>query len=144
MGELEESVKSLKYDASGLIPAVCVDAETRQVLMVAYMNETSLLETVRSGKTHFWSRSRGKYWMKGETSGHVQEVKAIYVDCDADTLLVEVHQHGGACHKGYYSCFYRRLSPAGRWEIIAEKVFDPPEAYRDKKEQTRGAGADEE
>jgi len=133
VGKLEETVKALKYDAAGLIPAVCVDAETRQVLMVAYMNETSLLETVRTGKTHFWSRSRNKYWMKGETSGHVQEVQAIYIDCDADTLLLEVRQHGGACHKGYYSCFYRRLSRTGQLETIAEKVFDPRTAYQDKK-----------
>jgi len=132
MDKLEESIKGLKYDAAGLIPAVCVDAESKQVLMVAYMNETSLLETVRTGRTHFWSRSRQKYWMKGELSGHTQDVRAVYADCDMDTVVLEVVQHGAACHEGYYSCFYRRLNDAGEWDIIAEKVFDPDTVYKDK------------
>ena len=131
MSQLEQSVKDLKYDANGLIPAVIVDVQSRAVLMVGYMNETSLLETIRTGKTHFWSRSRRKLWMKGETSGHTQDVKAVYVDCDADTLVLEVVQHGAACHEGYYSCFFRRLNDAGQWELTAEKVFDPDEVYRD-------------
>lgn len=133
MGELQEAIAKLKYDADGLIPAIIVDARSKAVLMVAYMNRTSLLETVRTGRTHFWSRSRQKPWMKGERSGHTQEVQAVYTDCDADTLVVEVIQHGGACHKGYYSCFYRRLSPAGQWEVVAEKVFDPGQAYRESR-----------
>jgi phosphoribosyl-AMP cyclohydrolase len=127
---LEETVKDLKYDADGLVPAVVVDADSRQVLMVAYMNETALLETIRTGKTHFWSRSRQKYWMKGESSGHTQDVQTVYTDCDKDTVLVEVTQHGAACHEGYFSCFYRRLTDAGEWEIVAEKVFDPDEVYK--------------
>ena len=131
MGKLEETIKALKYDAAGLIPAVCVDVETKQVLMVAYMNEASLLETIRTGKTHFWSRSRQKYWMKGESSGHTQDVRAIYIDCDADTLLIKVVPHGPACHKGYVSCFYRRLNEAGEWDVIAEKAFDPEQVYKD-------------
>jgi phosphoribosyl-AMP cyclohydrolase len=129
MSTLDETIAALKYDANGLIPAVCVDHATKQVLMVAYMNEKSLAQTVRTGKTHFWSRSRGKYWMKGESSGHTQEVKAIYTDCDADTLVIEVLQHGAACHEGYYSCFYRRLNKAGTWDVVAEKVFDPKKVY---------------
>ena len=131
MSELEETIGNLKYDASGLIPAVIVDAGTKQVLMVAYMNAESLLETIRTGKTHFWSRSRRKYWMKGESSGHTQQVEAIFTDCDMDTVLIEVAQHGGACHEGYYSCFYRRLNDKGRWEIIAEKIFEPGDVYKD-------------
>jgi len=130
VGGLEETIRGLKYDEKGLIPVVVVDAGTRQVLMVAYMNEASLLETVRSGRTHFWSRSRQKYWMKGESSGHTQDVRAVYTDCDRDTVLVEVVQHGAACHEGYYSCFFRRLNDAGEWEVIAEKVFDPKTVYR--------------
>ncbi len=133
MSKLEETIGTLKYDSAGLIPTVIVNAETKQVLMVAYMNEKSLLETVRTGKTHFYSRSRQKYWMKGESSGHTQDVKAIYTDCDADTLLIEVDQHGAACHKGYYSCFYRRLTENGEWEITGEKVFDPKTVYKDEK-----------
>ena len=131
-GNMEEALEALKYDADGLIPAVCVDAESRQVLMVAYMNRQALLETLRTGRTHFWSRSRRKLWMKGESSGHTQEVKGIYVDCDNDCLLVEVAQRGAACHTGYYSCFYRRLDEKGRWQPIGEKVFDPDKVYGDK------------
>ena len=132
MSKLEETVKGLKYDASGLIPAVIVDAGTKQVLMVAYMNEASLLDTVRTGKTHFWSRSRQKYWMKGESSGHTQEVRAIYTDCDKDTLVIEAVQHGAACHEGYLSCFFRKLDEAGEWQVIADKLFDPNEVYKKK------------
>ena len=132
MDKLDETIAALKYDADGLIPAVIVDAQTRQVLMVAYMNETALRETIRKGKTHFWSRSRRKYWMKGESSGHTQDVRGVYTDCDADTIVVEVAQHGAACHEGYYSCFYRKLNDAGEWDVVGEKVFDPSEVYKDK------------
>ena len=132
VGKLEETISGLKYGEDGLIPAVVVDAETRQVVMVAYMNEASLLETNKAGKTHFWSRSRQKHWMKGESSGHVQQVRAIYTDCDMDTVVIEAAQHGGACHEGYFSCFYRRLNDAGQWEVIAEKAFDPDAVYKDK------------
>ncbi len=102
----------MKYDEAGLIPAVIQDAATGDVLMVAYMNRESLVETVETGKTWFWSRSRKKYWMKGESSGHTQEVHEILYDCDADCLLVKVTQNGpGACHTNEHSCFYRRLYP---------------------------------
>ncbi|HKN18659.1 MAG TPA: phosphoribosyl-AMP cyclohydrolase [Dissulfurispiraceae bacterium] len=100
----------LKYDANGLIPAIIQDVSDGQILMMAYMNETSLKTTIETGYTHFWSRSRQKYWKKGETSGHVQEVREIFYDCDADTLLVRVIQHGsGACHTGEHTCFYRKI-----------------------------------
>lgn len=131
MERLDQTISDLKFSSDGLIPAVVVDHGDKQVLMVAYMNADSLRDTVRTGKTHFWSRSRQKYWMKGESSGHVQEVKAIYTDCDRDTLLIEVQQHGGAaCHEGYRSCFYRCLDDRGEWETVAEKVFDPEQVYR--------------
>ena len=133
MSILDETIQGLKYDAAGLIPAVVVDAETKQVLMVAYMNEASLRDTIRTGKTHFWSRSRQTYWMKGESSGHTQDVRAIHTDCDKDTLVIEAVQHGAACHKGYYSCFFRTLNEAGEWEVVAEKLFDPNEVYKDTK-----------
>lgn len=100
----------LKYDEKGLIPAIVQDAQNGDVLMMAYMNENSLKMTIESGFTHFWSRSRQKYWKKGETSGSLQEVKGIFYDCDLDTLLVMVIQHGkGACHTGNKTCFYRKL-----------------------------------
>jgi len=130
VSKFEQAIGQLKYDSAGLIPAVCVDAETKQVLQVAYMNAQSLASTIETGLTHFWSRSRQKYWMKGESSGHVQKVKAIYTDCDKDTLLVEVEQTVGACHEGYFSCFYRRLDEQGTWQVVAEKVFDPDQVYK--------------
>ena len=133
MTQLEQTVQSLKYDANGLIPAIIVDVKTKAVVMVAYMNEKSLLETVRTGKTHFWSRSRQKYWMKGESSGHTQDVQALYTDCDMDTVVIEVIQHGAACHDGYYSCFYRKLNKDGGWDIVGEKLFDPKKVYKDSK-----------
>ncbi len=100
----------LKFDEKGLIPAIIQDASSGEVLMMAYMNRTSLEMTLNSGFTHFWSRSRQKYWKKGETSGNVQEVYEILYDCDEDTLLIRVKQHGGgACHTGNRTCFYRRI-----------------------------------
>jgi len=100
----------LKYDEKGLIPAIVQDVENGDILMLAYMNEASLKMTLESGFTHFWSRSRQKFWKKGETSGDVQEVKSVWYDCDADTLLVKVKQHGkGACHTGERTCFYRAI-----------------------------------
>ena len=102
----------LKYDENGLIPAVIQQHDTHEVLMVAYMNRESLIETVQTGKTWFWSRSRHKYWMKGESSGHTQDVVEIRYDCDADCLLVRVNQNGpGACHTNERTCFYRRMYP---------------------------------
>jgi len=109
----------LKYDDKGLIPAIVQDITTHEVLMMAYMNKVSLEKTIHTGFTHFWSRSRKEYWKKGETSGHVQEVKEILFDCDADTLLIRVIQHGsGACHTGHRSCFYRNI----KGEEISGKV----------------------
>jgi len=132
VSKLDETIAGLKYNEAGLIPAVCIDARTKQVLMMAWMNAEALRDTIRTGKTHFWSRSRNKYWMKGESSGHTQEVKAIYTDCDADTLVIEVIQRGAACHEGYYSCFYRKLNKAGAWDVVAEKAFDPDAVYKKK------------
>ena len=130
MKNLDETLKALKYDAAGLIPVIVVDARDKTVLMMAYMNEQSLRATVETRKTHFWSRSRQKYWMKGEESGHVQEVQAIYTDCDKDTLVIEVLQTGAACHDGYRSCFYRKLDADGGWQVIGQPVFDPKAVYK--------------
>ncbi|MBC7104940.1 MAG: phosphoribosyl-AMP cyclohydrolase [Firmicutes bacterium] len=99
----------LKFDAAGLIPAIVQDVRDRTVLMLAYMNRESLERTLATGETWFWSRSRRELWHKGATSGHVQRVREIYYDCDADALLVLVEQHGPACHTGERSCFYRRM-----------------------------------
>jgi phosphoribosyl-AMP cyclohydrolase len=104
-------IEDLKYDRDGLIPAVIQQFDSLEVLMVAYMNADSVAKTIETGKTWFWSRSRQKYWMKGESSGHTQEVKEILYDCDADTLLVLVDQTGAACHTMARTCFYRRMYP---------------------------------
>ncbi len=133
MKELERSIAALKFDDQGLIPAIVADAQSRQVLMMAWINVEALRKTLATGKVHFWSRSRRKLWMKGESSGHTQEVRAVYVDCDGDTLLIEVIQHGAACHEGYRSCFFRRLDEHGAWRVVAEKVFDPEKVYKDSK-----------
>ena len=119
----------MKYDANGLVAAVVQDDATGEVLMVAYMNAEALARTVETGKTHFWSRSRRQMWLKGETSGHVQAVKSIAVDCDGDCMLVRVDQQVAACHMGYRSCFFRRRTPDGGVKIVGERVFDPEEAY---------------
>jgi phosphoribosyl-AMP cyclohydrolase len=100
----------LKWDANGLIPAIVQDAQTQQVLMIAYMNAESLQQTLATGDTVFWSRSRGELWHKGATSGNVQKVVNIHVDCDADALLIQVEPAGPACHTGETSCFYRTLN----------------------------------
>jgi phosphoribosyl-ATP pyrophosphohydrolase/phosphoribosyl-AMP cyclohydrolase len=104
------TIDELKFDAQGLIPAVVQEADTGEVLMVAWMDRAALEATLRSGVTHFWSRSRGELWKKGETSGHTQHVKGVYGDCDGDTLLVQVHQDGVACHTGSRTCFFQALS----------------------------------
>jgi phosphoribosyl-AMP cyclohydrolase len=128
-----QGLDDLKYDANGLIPAIIQDADTGEVLMMAYMNRTSLEETLRTGKTHFWSRSRQKYWMKGESSGHTQDVQAVYTDCDADTILIKARQHGAACHEGYRNCFFRQHdSASGDWRVCAERLFDPDKVYGKK------------
>ena len=104
-----KSIKELKYDEKGLIPAIVQDYKTGEVLMVAYMNEESLKKTLKIKKTCFWSRSRNQFWIKGETSGHFQHVKGIWYDCDKDALLIKVRQVGVACHTGEWSCFYRKM-----------------------------------
>ena len=125
----ERVIDTLKYDAQGLIPAIVQDADTGEVLMMAYMNRQSLADSIRTGKTHFWSRSRQKLWMKGETSGYTQDIQAIFVDCDMDTILIKARQHGAACHEGYKSCFFRQVTPQGL-KTVGQRVFDPAEVYK--------------
>jgi phosphoribosyl-ATP pyrophosphohydrolase/phosphoribosyl-AMP cyclohydrolase len=109
MDKFQEFLKKLKYNQEGLIPAIVQDASNGQVLMLAYMNRESLKKTLQAGQTCFYSRSRKRLWVKGETSGNIQKVKQILVDCDCDTLLIKVEQQGAACHTGSYSCFYRDI-----------------------------------
>ena len=113
----------------GLVTVVTQDADTGEVLMVAYMNRAAWDRTLASGTATYFSTSRNELWVKGETSGNTQEVKEIRVDCDADAVLLRVHQRGGAaCHEGYKSCFFRRADPGG-WRVIAERVVDPDVLY---------------
>jgi phosphoribosyl-AMP cyclohydrolase len=124
-------LEDLKFNEEGLIPAIIQDDKTHEVLMMAYMNLDSLRATINDGKTSFWSRSRKKYWLKGETSGHFQHVRSIFYDCDKDTLLIKVDQIGGACHDGYRSCFYTQLK-GDETQIIGDKVFEPEDKYTKK------------
>ncbi|MBX3413278.1 MAG: phosphoribosyl-AMP cyclohydrolase [Pirellulales bacterium] len=114
----------------GLLPAIAQDAATGDVLMMAYMNAESYAETLATGRAVYFSRSRNKLWRKGEESGNVQEVRGIYLDCDADTILLKVHQIGdAACHTGFRSCFYRQVTPDGLREV-GQRVFDPATVYK--------------
>jgi phosphoribosyl-AMP cyclohydrolase len=127
---MDDPLQKLKFDANGLIPAIVQDHKTGEVLMMAWMNREALDKTVETGNTHFFSRSRNKQWLKGESSGHVQHVKSIRTDCDADVVLINVEQTGAACHDGYYSCFYREHQAEGDWKIVGNKVFDPKAVYK--------------
>jgi len=116
--------------AGGLVPAIAQDEDTGQVLMLAWMNREAFEETLRTGRACYYSRSRGRLWRKGEESGNVQEVREIFIDCDADTILLKVHQVGGAaCHEGYASCFFRRVA-GDHLELVGERVFDPRQVYK--------------
>jgi phosphoribosyl-AMP cyclohydrolase len=123
----------LKFDSNGLIPAIIQEAGTGRVLMMAWMNRASLEKTIETGLTHFWSRSRQKFWMKGETSGHVQRVKDIAFDCDGDTLLIQVEQVGAACHEGYRSCFFRSMTDGGQGFRVTEARLQSPEEIYGRK-----------
>src|SRR6516225_2642291 len=125
--------EQLKFDANGLIPAIVQEQKTRRVLMMAWMNRVSLEKTLETGKTHFWSRSRQKFWMKGESSGHTQSVQAVSFDCDGDTLLIQVEQVGAACHEGYQSCFFRSMKRKGEGFRITETQLETPEQIYGKK-----------
>lgn len=122
------------FEKCELIPVIAQDAENNDVLMLAYMNADAYQETLSTGRVCYYSRSRNKLWRKGEESGNVQQVKEIYFDCDADTLLIKVNQIGGAaCHEGYRSCFFRKLDPqTGSVEVVGQRVFDPAEVYKSK------------
>jgi len=118
---MSDALDNLKYDANGLIPAIIQDHQNGDVLMMAWMNRESLQRTVETQKCTYWSRSRQSFWVKGETSGHVQHVKSISVDCDQDALLIKVEQVGAACHENYRSCFFRDLSD-GELVVNSERL----------------------
>lgn len=123
-----------------MIIAISQDSETSEVLMVAYMNKEALKKTLETKKAHYWSTSRNKLWLKGESSGHIQFVEEVRIDCDEDAILLKVKQEGGACHTGYYSCFYRKidlddldkLNDTEKLEKIGKKIFEPEEIYGER------------
>ena len=120
---------ALKWDDKGLISAIFQDHQTGEVLVLGYMNREALERTLETGKVHLYRRSHGRVMMKGEVSGNVQLVREVWVDCDADAILLKIEQTGGAaCHEGYRSCFYRKLVD-GELQVIGERVFDPKEVY---------------
>ena len=120
----------IKWNSDGLVPAIIQEQSTGRVLMMAWMNRASLEQTIKTQRTWFWSRSRQKFWMKGESSGHVQVVKSVAFDCDADTILIQVEQTGAACHEGYQSCFFRTVAPTGEsWEVSEPRLQTPDQIY---------------
>ena len=123
-----------KINGENVIMAISQDYKTLEVLMVAYMNLEAFKMTLDTGKVHYWSTSRNKLWLKGESSGHVQKVMEIFTDCDKDALLLKVEQKGAACHEGYYTCFYREITNENGFnlKIVKEKIFEPEEIYGEK------------
>ena len=116
---------------NGLLPAIVQDHDSGKILMLAYINKSSWEKTFETGEAHYWSRSRQELWHKGGTSGHVQKIKEIYMDCDQDTVLFKVEQVGGAaCHTGYETCFHQKVDRDGNVMIVGEKIFDPEKVYK--------------
>ena len=123
-------LKKVSFNDAGLLPVIVQDINTGEVLMMAWMNREAVEKTLDTGKTHFWSRSRKRIWLKGEVSGHHQLVKEIRVDCDEDVLLIKVEQVKAACHTGYRSCFFRKVNEKGELELVAKKVYEPKKIYK--------------
>ncbi len=123
------NMENVKFNVDGLIPAIIQDASSGEVLMMAYMNKESLEQSLLTGRTHFYSRSRQRLWMKGETSGHIQEIQEAYLDCDNDTLLFKVKQTSGACHTGRMSCFFNKIDENQNIQATGEMVFAPDTVY---------------
>lgn len=135
-----EFFAKIKWTSDGLVPAVVQDSETLEVLMMAWMDRHALQTTLETGQTHFYSRSRKSSWHKGETSGHVQHVESIWIDCDADVVLIKARQVGGACHEGYRSCFFRRVDGRDTPEVVGQPVFAAEAVYGSKGYDHGGPG----
>jgi phosphoribosyl-AMP cyclohydrolase len=130
INKTKDIAAKLQYKDGGLLPAIIQDNDNGQILMLGYMNEEAVEETLRTRYACFYSRSRQKLWRKGESSGHRQLVKRIFYDCDSDTLLLKVEQTGAACHLGYRTCFFTEITEENEEKIVEEKVFDPDEVYK--------------
>lgn len=120
----------IKFDDTGLIPAIIQDAGSGKVLTLCYMNKDALEKTLKEGRIYVFRRSKGKLMLKGETSGHIQVVKELYIDCEGNSLLFRIEQKVAACHAGYFTCYYRRVNKDGEIEITEKQVFNPKEAYK--------------
>lgn len=120
---------NVKFNDQGLVPAIVQDIDTGEILMMGWMNEAALDQTLKTRRATFYSRSRDKMWVKGESSGHIQEVVEARIDCDQDTILLRCKSHGPCCHVGYKSCFYRAADADGALSVVEEKVFDPEKVY---------------
>jgi len=131
--EIEEIINQLDFSKieGKLVPVIAQDYQSKEVLMLAFASRQAIKKTLETGYAHYFSRSRGKIWKKGETSGHFQEIKELITDCDNDSILIKIHQIGAACHKGYYSCFYKELKD-GELSIVKTKIFNPKEIYTEK------------
>lgn len=131
---MDELDLNFRHEVGGerLIIAIAQDYITSEVLMVAYMNRDAFEKTLETGIAHYWSTSRNELWLKGGSSGHTQEVQEILTDCDEDAVLMKVKQNGGACHEGYYSCFFRKIKDEKSLELVKEKIFDPENIYGEK------------
>ena len=127
--DADELIDLIKWDRDGLVAAIAQDAGDGTVLMMAWMDVDAVRRTLRTRQTHFYSRSRKSSWHKGESSGHVQDVESVAIDCDGDVLLIKARQVGGACHEGYRSCFFRRVGDDGRMQVAAEPVFEAIAVY---------------
>jgi len=126
---MKQFIQKLKFNENELIPAVIQDYKTRKVLTLCYMNQEALKKTFEEGKVYLFRRSKNKLMLKGETSGHIQLVKEIFVDCEGNSLLLKVEQKVGACHAGYFTCYYRRVNKDGKLKITEKKIFEPGKVY---------------
>ena len=129
MGKFDYLLDMVKFDEKGLVTAVAQDKDNGEILMLAFMNREALQNTLERRVACYWSRSRGKLWVKGETSGHLQKIHHIYFDCDMDAVVMKIDQTGGACHTGYRSCFYREVREDGSLETVGNKVFEEKDVY---------------
>ena len=129
---MQKALDKVKFTPQGLIPVIVQEATTKEVLMFAWMNRESLELTIKTKTSWFYSRSRKMLWKKGEMSGNIQKVKAVYFDCDNDCILLEVKQIGAACHMGYRSCFFKKLISTNKFKVTQRKLFDPKKVYKAK------------
>ena len=127
---MKELLEKIKFNDKGLIPAIIQDEKTKEVLTLCYMNQDALLKTLEEGKVYVFRRSKGRLMLKGETSGCVQTVKSLCIDCEGNSLLFKVDQERAACHEGYFTCYFRKLNKDGTFEVIGERIFDPEKVYK--------------